>query len=213
MTEQHYNSSESQTLIDTRRQLLAEFAERPDDDTVWQRAYDMVRQEGDDTPSGLEHTPAATVSAQELIGFADEVRAAPQADRYALTTRLASDGRYWFDALQTFSLDQPDLAKRVVLEHYADKDGLFERALDLGTGTGKSLWSLELVADEVVGLDRNPELLKIAAENKMTDTSLVQGQVTELPFADGSFDLISSRGLEGAMPDAEIAKLKPTTPA
>lgn len=203
----HVEDAEAETRRAARAALLEAYAEDHRNPAIWQQAYDMVRQEGDTVPAGLETTAAADIPAEGLIAFADAMRATPQSGRYALTTGLAPDGRRWFDVLRTFSLDQSGQARLAVLEQLASEGYEFNRALDLGTGTGKSLEILETVAGQVVGFDRNPDLLGVAAENKADNTQLVLGDATNLPFQDKSFDLISSRGLEGALSDADNEKL------
>ncbi len=203
MIEQPYLPHETDPLIATRQDVLAHFSEQPKDDAIWRSAYDMVRAEGDAALAGSELTAAAAIPADDLIAFADEMRATPQAGRYALTTRVAPDGQYWFDVLRTFSPDQPELAKQAVLHGLLDSGYVFGRALDLGTGTGKSLATLESVAGRVVGLDRNPDLLALAAKKTAGHIELVRGQATELPFTDSSFDLISSCGLESSLSSAD----------
>lgn len=203
MSEHSGNLSEHYARIDERRRLLQDFAENPRDDAIWDRAYDMVREEGDELDPDAEPTIAADVPAEALIGLAEEVRATQQADRYALMTRRAPNGEYWFDAVHTFSMEQGERAKLVVLNHLQEQGYALGTALDLGTGTGKSLATLEAVADKVIGADRNPDLLRLAQERKAGDTQLVLADATKLPFTDGSFDLVSSRGLEGSLSDAD----------
>jgi ubiquinone/menaquinone biosynthesis C-methylase UbiE len=82
----------------------------------------------------------------------------------------------------------------------------FGRALDIGTGTGKSLAILEGAAESVVGLEQNPALLTIAKENAGPNTRLVQGSADRLPFEDASFDLIASQGLRAALDKRSTAE-------
>jgi ubiquinone/menaquinone biosynthesis C-methylase UbiE len=71
--------------------------------------------------------------------------------------------------------------------------------LDLGTGTGKTLDALEGSAEKVVGIDRNAALLSVAKQKVNVGTELVQGEVNQLPFEDGTFDLATSSGLTGSL--------------
>jgi SAM-dependent methyltransferase len=64
-----------------------------------------------------------------------------------------------------------------------------ERALDAGCGAGALALALAPLVLEVVGVDRVPELLDLARERAPENTSFVEGDVTKLPFEDGSFDL------------------------
>jgi len=73
-----------------------------------------------------------------------------------------------------------------------------ERALDLGTGTGRNLG---LLADEGVatrlGLDRSLAMLKRADPG----ARLICGDAAALPFADGAFDLVLASLMAGDVSD------------
>ena len=97
----------------------------------------------------------------------------------------------------------------MVIEKQIGPEGSFRHALDLGTGTGKSLAVLEPCAESVTGIDQNEHLLSAAKEVAGPNTVLVQGSVASLPFEDGSFDLIASSGLTGALDrDTSVAFYK-----
>ncbi|MCB0859291.1 MAG: methyltransferase domain-containing protein [Solirubrobacterales bacterium] len=86
-----------------------------------------------------------------------------------------------------------------------------ERVLDLGCGTG----TLALAAKQaqpdttVVGVDADPAILDLArskAEHNSADVDFVEGISTELPFDDGSFDLVlSTLFFHHLAPDAKRA--------
>lgn len=69
------------------------------------------------------------------------------------------------------------------------------RLLDIGTGTGRVLELLAGAADTATGIDRSPEMLRIArgklaaAGNQKAD--LLQADMRALPFADASFDTVT----------------------
>jgi ubiquinone/menaquinone biosynthesis C-methylase UbiE len=69
-----------------------------------------------------------------------------------------------------------------------------ERALDAGTGTGALAFALAPLVREVVGVDLVPELLAEgrARAGAFPNVELVEGDITRLPFGDGSFDLTAS---------------------
>ncbi len=182
-----------------RQVLLDEFEERPTDSQLWQAAYEWVRAEGDHPEQA---SIAADISADELITMADTVRNTPQAERYNLMAQRASNGKYWFDVIEGFSSSKVREGQGNVIRSWvnnSDNPSHFYNALDVGTGVGKSLAILEGSANNVVGLERNPELLKIAKERAGAHTGLVQGSAEQLPFDDASFDLISSQGLRAAL--------------
>ncbi|WP_308638710.1 class I SAM-dependent methyltransferase [Paenibacillus silvisoli] len=62
--------------------------------------------------------------------------------------------------------------------------------LDIGCGMGRHALALALLGYEVTGIDLSDALLQKAREHNSESRirSLVQGDMRELPFADGSFD-------------------------
>ena len=66
--------------------------------------------------------------------------------------------------------------------------------LDIGTGTGRVAELLEPVARKVTGLDKSPEMLRLARARLQGlpagRVELVQGDFAALPFAPGSFDTV-----------------------
>ena len=74
-----------------------------------------------------------------------------------------------------------------------------ERALDLGTGTGRNL---RLLADEGVtmrlGLDRSTAMLKRADASR---ARLIAGDAAALPFAAEAFDLVLASLMAGDLPE------------
>ena len=74
-----------------------------------------------------------------------------------------------------------------------------ERALDLGTGTGRNLG---LLADQGVtariGLDRSLAMLKRADAGR---ARLIAGDAAALPFAAAAFDLVLASLMAGDLPD------------
>lgn len=82
-----------------------------------------------------------------------------------------------------------------LIEHAAIRDG--ERALDLGCGTGTLASALSAGAPraEVFGLDADPEALDSARRKASASgrpLQLCRGLAQDLPFSDGSFDLVVS---------------------
>lgn len=75
---------------------------------------------------------------------------------------------------------------RAVLDLAAPQPG--ERALDAGCGTGIYTRRLAQRGAKVIGVDTDPEMLA-AARLKAPAATLVESDVTELPFAEGEFDL------------------------
>jgi SAM-dependent methyltransferase len=70
-----------------------------------------------------------------------------------------------------------------------------ERVLDVATGSGNAAIAAARRGTEVVGVDYVPALLdraRIRAEAEGLEASFVEGDAEALPFANGSFDVVSS---------------------
>jgi demethylmenaquinone methyltransferase / 2-methoxy-6-polyprenyl-1,4-benzoquinol methylase len=102
------------------------------------------------------------------------------ADRYDLITVFLSYGR--------------DRAwKRRLISMSGASQGT--RALDLACGTGDIAFAVADRGATVTGLDVTFRMLEIAqakARSRSTLVALVAGDMMELPFADGSFDLVTT---------------------
>lgn len=70
----------------------------------------------------------------------------------------------------------------------------YKLLLDIGCGTGRLLELLahELPQAQLTGLDLAPNMLQQARERLDNQTTLVQGDAEQLPFADQTFDLVVS---------------------
>ena len=64
-----------------------------------------------------------------------------------------------------------------------------DRALDVACGTGMSTVALREVANVVVGVDRSPDMLGIAAT--ATGVAVVRAAAERLPFPDATFDAVT----------------------
>ncbi|PZU48584.1 MAG: ArsR family transcriptional regulator [Sphingomonas sp.] len=105
----------------------------------------------------------------------------------------------WFEA----NAGEWDLLRRLGGQDEAVEDALVEaaaepgvgRLLDIGTGTGRVLELLAGQADSAVGIDRSPEMLRLArgklAGSGNQSAEVRQADMGALPFADGSFDTVT----------------------
>jgi ubiquinone/menaquinone biosynthesis C-methylase UbiE len=82
--------------------------------------------------------------------------------------------------------------------------------LDLGSGAGTdSLVAAQMVGSEgrVTGMDMTPEMLakarRAAGELRAANVDFVEGEIEQLPFADGSFDVVISNGVIDLIPDKD----------
>ncbi len=85
-----------------------------------------------------------------------------------------------------------------------------ERVLDLGSGAGTdSLIAAQMVAPtgRVTGIDMTPAMLgkarAAAAQMGATNVEFVESEAEQLPFTDGSFDVVVSNGVIDLIPDKD----------
>lgn len=80
-----------------------------------------------------------------------------------------------------------------------------DKVLDVATGTGHGAATLSEAGAEVVGLDITRQMLAEARKRygDYAELHWVQGDVMRLPFADGRFDVVTSRRAPHHFPDIE----------
>ena len=115
------------------------------------------------------------------------IRAARETSAETYFARHAED----WDRLR--SLHSPDGPVETALAGALGNDSL-GALLDIGTGTGRMAELLAARAAHVTGLDKSPEMLRIARARLQKfpaeQISLVQGEFTALPFTDAVFDTV-----------------------
>jgi arsenite methyltransferase len=86
-----------------------------------------------------------------------------------------------------------------------------EHVLDLGSGAGTDSLIAGLMvgpAGSVTGIDMTPEMSEKAragaAALGLGNVTFVEGEVEELPFDDGRFDVVISNGVIDLIPDKEV---------
>lgn len=91
----------------------------------------------------------------------------------------------------------------------AAQQGDLARVLDVGCGPGHTTLALAPHAGAVVGLDLSAAMLtqgrRLAAERGLANLTFEQGDVEQLPFADASFDTVTSRFSAHHYPDPAAA--------
>ncbi|RMG87423.1 MAG: methyltransferase domain-containing protein [Bacteroidetes bacterium] len=123
----------------------------------------------------------------------------------------------WTDPRTAAILDETSLwssaFSRLLLNHIPLKPNV--RLLDIGTGTGVPLFELAHRLGEsahLTGIDLQPAFLERAKWKKsffgLENVELVQGDATQLPFEDGTFDLVvSNLGINNfADPERAVAE-------
>jgi len=87
----------------------------------------------------------------------------------------------------------PDLARLIDLLQLNGS----ESVIDVATGTGHTALALAPHVAAVTGLDPTAEMLaeaeKLAAQRDIANVRFIPGQAERLPFADGSFDVVTVR--------------------
>ncbi|HEU0055732.1 MAG TPA: methyltransferase domain-containing protein [Gaiella sp.] len=85
-----------------------------------------------------------------------------------------------------------------------------ERVLDVGSGAGTdSLVASQMVGPDgyVTGIDMTPEMLArartAASEMGASNVEFVEAEAEQLPFDDGSFDVVISNGVIDLIPDKD----------
>jgi arsenite methyltransferase len=85
-----------------------------------------------------------------------------------------------------------------------------ERVADLGCGAGTdSLVAAQMVGSEgrVTGIDMTPEMLakarRASAEQGLLNVEFAEGEIEELPLADGSVDVVISNGVIDLVPNKD----------
>src|SRR5712691_6073960 len=107
----------------------------------------------------------------------------------ALTTFKENQKQGWahFAPLET----QTTPPAATLVKHARVRAG--QRVLDVACGTGVVALTAARLGARVTGLDLTPKLLKRARENARiagVDIEWHQGDVEQLPFADGTYDMV-----------------------
>jgi ArsR family transcriptional regulator len=129
---------------------------------------------------------------EDAWAVADAARlTAVRADRAAAAERyFASHAADW-DELRTLHIAESEV-EAAVARALADRP--VGRLVDIGTGTGRMLELFGAHARRALGVDRSPEMLRLArvklAEAGLAGAELRQGDMYALPLATGSADTI-----------------------
>ncbi|MFT8246880.1 ArsR/SmtB family transcription factor [Roseomonas sp. BN140053] len=133
------------------------------------------------------HDPSA-----ERWRVADAVRlAAVRSDRVAAAEAFFNAHAAEWDAIRSLHVAETEVEAAVTAILAAAPIG---RLVDIGTGTGRMIELLGARAERVTGIDRSPEMLRLAraklAQAGLEQAELHQGDMYALPLADGSADCV-----------------------
>ncbi|HEV2865430.1 MAG TPA: metalloregulator ArsR/SmtB family transcription factor [Allosphingosinicella sp.] len=132
----------------------------------------------------LDGEPASTA--------ADAARlAAVRADRAAAAERYFAQHAGDWDALRSLHVAESEVEAAIAR---ALGEAPLGRLIDIGTGTGRMIELFGPAADQSLGIDRSPEMLRLArvklAEAGLASAELRQGDMYTLPLASGSAETV-----------------------
>jgi ArsR family transcriptional regulator len=123
--------------------------------------------------------------------IADNARlAAVRADRAAAAERWFEAHALEWDAIRSLHVAESEV--EAAMERALDAAPV-GRLVDIGTGTGRMLELFGSEAKTALGIDRSPEMLRVARAKlaeEVPDAELRQADMYALPFADGTADCV-----------------------
>jgi ubiquinone/menaquinone biosynthesis C-methylase UbiE len=137
---------------------------------------------------------------------ADEARlSAVRADRTAAALRYFAQHADHWDAIRSLHVAESAVEARM---HTVLGDNI-GRLVDIGTGTGRMIELFGSKAAHTVGIDRSPEMLRLArsklSESGAEKWELRQGDLAALPLEDGSADTVILHQVLHYIPAPEAA--------
>ena len=147
---------------------------------------------------------AAAGAVDDHWARADTARlAAVRADRAAAAQQYFAEHAEQWDAIRSLHVAESAVEDRM----RALLVGSIGRLVDIGTGTGRMIELFGAAADHAIGVDRSPEMLRLA-RTKLDGSNgweLRQGDITALPLADGSADTVILHQVLHFIPAPEAA--------
>jgi ubiquinone/menaquinone biosynthesis C-methylase UbiE/DNA-binding transcriptional ArsR family regulator len=138
---------------------------------------------------------------------ADAARlAAVRADRAASAQAYFAQHAEEWDAIRSLQVAESDVEAAMVRALSAAPIG---RLVDIGTGTGRMIEVFGPHADQSIGIDRSPEMLRLARA-KLTDQAglayeLQQGDITRVGLSDAAGDTVIMHQVLHFLPAPELA--------
>ena len=122
--------------------------------------------------------------------------AAVRADRAAAAERYFAQHAKDWDEIRSLHIAESEVEAAIARALGADKEGgrPLGRLIDIGTGTGRMLELFASGAKGALGIDRSPEMLRVArvklAEAGLSTAELRQGDMYSLPLPSGCADTV-----------------------
>jgi len=107
-----------------------------------------------------------------------------------MLVQIDEDNHWWFASRTRAIL--------ALLDKYAGPGKNGRRVLDVGAGAGNMMHNLAQYGDEIVGLEYNPKPIPVAKERGW---DVRQGDATDMPFEDASFDIVALLDTVEHIPD------------
>ncbi len=82
------------------------------------------------------------------------------------------------------------VVRKIALKMWPPTSGM--SVLDVGCGTGSSLELYQQAGCEVFGIDMSPAMLAVARQKLGTTANLSEGDASQMPYPDDSFDLVTA---------------------
>jgi SAM-dependent methyltransferase len=118
-----------------------------------------------------------------------------------MTWQMVDEG-WGRKAVDFATLGEPSACREYVAVHQALGVSAGDRLLDMACGPGLALELARIRGAEVSGIDASPRLVAVAADRN-PGCDIRVGDMGDLPWPDGSFDLVTSfRGIWGTTPEA-----------
>jgi SAM-dependent methyltransferase len=105
---------------------------------------------------------------------------------------------FWADADDLSLEDVYDNGGRILRELFRICEPAGKRILEVGAGSGRDSVALAKAGAEVITLDYSPRSLELIRKTSIgagVEIGMVGGDGLQLPFADGSFDVVFHQGL------------------
>lgn len=178
-----------------------------DPQELWDPAFKLALAE-EQTGGKPETDKYPDISIAEIAEFRDKVSKLKTHDeRYAASLVPTKSGRLWYDVLMgdvnEIMFEPVKLEVKRIFEKTHQR---WDKAADLGSGTGNTLRSIAPFCSHIYGVDLSNLSLRTASAKLPDNASLLQAKADHLPFTDQSMDLVVSNGLIYYLSASEVTQ-------